>query len=256
MKNYSSKTVGGIVAILIVTSAFLVRTVSAQAPADDKMAWHGDFNAGLSLTRGNSQTLTLNGGASATKLLPSDEFRFGINGAYGLTDWNKAGEATSAENVAGFGDYKHLFSDRFFGDLRADLSHDDVASVQNREIIGPAVGYYFIKTDASRLSASAGGAYEHQRIDHQDENFFVVRFDERGERSWGKKVKVWEEIQYLPKVDDFVGNYLLISEAGIDVAMTSHLALRVMGQDTYNSRPAHHRYHNDLALTTSLVWKY
>ena len=246
----------GRIAVVVVASTLLARAASAaDGAADPKTAWHGDFAAGLSITRGNSQNLTLNGSASATKLLPQDEYRLGINGAYGLSDWNKSTETVNAENIASFGDYKHLFGDRIFIDVRGDFLHDDVASVQNREIIGPALGYYFIKTDASRLSASAGGAYEHERINHDDENFFVVRFGERGERTWGKKVKIWEEVQLLPKVDDFA-NYLLISEAGVEVALTQHLALRVLGQDTYNSRPASGRYHNDLALITSIVWKY
>ena len=246
----------GSIAVVVMASTLLTRsTAAADASPDSKTAWHGDFAAGLSITRGNSQTLTLNGSATATKLLPQDEYRLGINGAYGLNNWDKSTETVNAENVASFGDYKHLFGDRLFVDVRGDFLHDDVASVQNREIIGPALGYYFIKTDVSRLSASAGGAYEHERIDHNDENFMVVRFGERGERNWGKKVKIWEEVQLLPKVDDFA-NYLLISEAGLEVAMTHHLALRVLGQDTYNSRPANGRYHNDLSFITSIVWKY
>jgi len=220
-----------------------------------KTAWHGDLALGLAVTQGNSKTLMGNGSATATKLMAADELRLGVDGTYGLNNFGATNETRNAENIHGFADYKHLLSDRFFGDAHVDAYHDDVADIQNREIVGPALGYYFIKTDATRLNGEAGGSYEHLRQGEKDSNFFTVRLGERGEHSFGKQAKVWEVINYYPKVDDFK-QYLLTGEAGGEAAINAHLSLRVVFQDNYNSAPAPGKVPNDLAIISSLVWKY
>jgi putative salt-induced outer membrane protein YdiY len=50
--------------------------------------------------------------------------------------------------------------------------------------------------------------------------------------------------------------YLLIAEVGTEAALNAHLSLRVVFDDTYNSKPALGKVPNDLALITSVVWKY
>jgi putative salt-induced outer membrane protein YdiY len=233
-----------------------LRGASGQDEAKvNKTQWHGEAALGLSVTQGNSKTLTGHGSASATKLLTTDEFRLGADGAYGLNNLGATNETRNAENVHGFAEWKHLFTERLYGDLRVDAMHDDVADLQNRELVGPAIGDYFIKSDRTRLSAEVGAGYEHQRQNGQDSNFITMRVGERGECSFTKAWKGWEEITYLPKVDDFM-TYLLIAEVGTEAALNAHLSLRVVFDDTYNSKPALGKVPNDLALITSVVWKY
>jgi putative salt-induced outer membrane protein YdiY len=243
----------------IVTSVLLSDACVAKAgdapPAEDKTKWHGDVALGLSVTQGNSKTLTSHGSAAATKLLPVDEFRLGVDGTYGLDQFGTTNETRNAENVHGFADYKHLFNERLYGDLRLDAFHDDVADLQFRVNVGPAAGYYFIKDDATRLNAEIGPGYEIQRQNQRETQFFTLRIGERCEHSFNKAWKAWEEIAYLPKIDDF-SQYLIVAEAGTEAALNSRLSLRVVFQDRYNSRPASGTVPNDLAIISSLVWKY
>jgi putative salt-induced outer membrane protein YdiY len=218
--------------------------------------WNGSVALGLAITQGNSKTLSVNGAFDIAKLWKNDEWRLGADGQYGVNNFGtKSNEVINAENVHGFVDYKHLFTERVYGDGRADAWHDDVADLQNREVVGPAIGYYFIKSDASRLSGEVGASYEHQRQGGADSNFFNLRVGERGEHNWGKQGKVWEEVNYLPKIDDF-STYLLLSEIGAEAAMNTHFSLRVVLQDRYNSAPAPGRVPNDLAILASLVYKF
>jgi putative salt-induced outer membrane protein YdiY len=228
------------------------------APADPDVVkdWGGSLALGLAVTQGNSKTLNANGAIAVEKLWKTDEWRAGADGQYGLNNFGtKSNEVINAENFHGFLDYNHLFSDRFYVNGRADFWHDDVADLANREIVGPALGYYFIKSAESRLSGEVGGSYEHQRQGGVEANFFNVRFSERGEHNWGKQAKVWEEVTYLPKVDDF-STYLLIGEAGAEASINTQLALRVVFQDRYNSTPANGAVPNDLAILASVVYKF
>ena len=114
----------------------------------------------------------------------------------------------------GFTDYKRLFTERFYGSARVDGYHDDIASIQYRLVVGPAAGYYFIKSDASKLSlVSSAPRFIDERLGHQNQSYVTLRFSERGEHTFNKakSAKVWEEVDYMPQVDDF-GNYLLIRQ--------------------------------------------
>ncbi len=74
-------------------------------------------------------------------------------------------------------------------------------------------------------------------------------------RSLLQQAKIWEAVDYVPKVDDFE-QYLLTREAGAEAALNAHLTLRVVFQDTYNSKPAPGKVPSDLAIVSSLVWIY
>ena len=259
LSNDPGSIVRGWLLVAAIACGCLGRTSSATAQTaktnDTKTAWHGDVALGLSVTQGNSKTMTSHGSATAVKLLTDDEFRLGIDGTYSLDNFGATNETANAENLHGVADYKHLFTDRFYGNLHLDAYHDDVASIQNREIVGPAAGYYFIKTDATKLNGEVGGSYEHLRQSHSDANFATLRVGERAERALGKPAKWWESVNYYPKVDDF-SQYLLVCETGVEAALNSRLMLRVVFQDNYNSKPASGKVPNDLAIISSLVWKY
>lgn len=226
------------------------------APNDkEKEAWHGTLALGMTLTRGNSDTFQLNTTVLARKLLPRDEFRFGVEFNYALNDFTRSNQTTSSENVHGFGDYKHLFTDRFYGDARIDAFHDGPADVKYRVNLGPAAGYYFIKSDASRFNLELGPGYQIVKQDSEEQQYATLRISERCEHSFNKTVKVWEEVDYFPQVDKF-DNYLVLSEAGVEAALSTRLSLRVVCQDKYNSQPSSGYKNNDVTLITSIGWKY
>jgi putative salt-induced outer membrane protein YdiY len=137
-----------------------------------------------------------------------------------------------------------------------DLSHDDVAEVHYRAILGPALGYYFIKTDASKLNLDVGASYLRQRVDATGNGGYVtLHVGEHGEHALTKGAKVWEDVQYYPQIADF-SNYLLNSEVGIEAALNNRFSLRVCADDKFNSQPAPGRKENDILLVSSLVYKY
>jgi putative salt-induced outer membrane protein YdiY len=219
--------------------------------------WHGDGAIGLSLARGNANTFLLSGSATAENIWEQNHLKLGADGQYGLNNWGQTNQTQSTEAIHGFIDYKHLFTERFYGSARIDGYHDDIASLQYRVVVGPAAGYYFIKSDASKLSGEIGPSFIKERLGHEDRSYVTLRVSERGEHTLNKAktAKVWEEVDYLPQVDDF-SNYLLNSEVGVEAALNGHLSLRVCADDMFNSKPAAGRKENDILLVSSLVYKY
>jgi putative salt-induced outer membrane protein YdiY len=237
------------------------QVVATNAPVGAPV-WHGDVATGLSLARGNANTFMLNGEAVTENVWDKNDLKLGADGQYGFNNWGQSTnrhdatqQSVAAEAIHGFTEYKRLFTERFYGSGRIDGFHDDVASLQYRVVVGPAAGYYFIKSAASKLNLEAGPSFIKERLGHEDKSYVTLRVSEHGEHSFGKAAKVWEQVTYLPQVDDF-SNYLLNSEVGVEAALNAHFSLRVVGDDTFNSRPALGKKENDVILISSLVYKY
>jgi putative salt-induced outer membrane protein YdiY len=247
----------GVLALLLVTTKVTwVQTAMSTKPASgNPPVWHGDMAFGLSLARGNANTFLMNASASAENVWEQNDLKLGAEGQYGLNNWGQTNQTRSTEAVHGFTEYKRLFTDRFYGSARIDGFHDDIASVQYRVIVGPAAGYYFIKSAASKLSLEAGPSFIYERVGHEDKGYVTLRVSERGEHAFSKAAKVWEQVDWLPQVDRF-SNYLLNSEVGVEAALNSRFSLRVCADDMFNSKPAAGRKENDITLVSSLVYKY
>jgi len=251
--------IGLLALLLVISSAARAQTVavSTNPPSANPPVWHGDMALGLSLARGNANTFLLNGSATADNSWEQNELKLGTDGQYGLNNWGQTNQTQSTEAVHGFVEYKRLFTDRFYGSARVDGYHDDIASIQYRLVVGPAIGYYFIKSDASKLNGEVGPSFIDERLGHEDKSYVTIRFSERGEHTFNKAktAKVWEEVDYMPQVDDF-SNYLLNSEVGVEAALNARFSLRVCADDKFDSKPAAGRKENDILLVSSLVYKY
>lgn len=97
---------------------------AAETPLVDTNRWTGNVAFGLTLTGGNSDTVLGTLGALAERHWPKDELRLGLDGAYGKADGD-----LNTDNGHVFGQYNRLFTDRFYGSLRGDAIHDDIAEV-------------------------------------------------------------------------------------------------------------------------------
>jgi putative salt-induced outer membrane protein YdiY len=244
----------GCSALLVVASAV---AWAQTAKADDITTtnWHGNVAFGLSLARGNSDTFLMNASALAAREWNQNELKFGADGQYGLNNWGQSNQTQSADSVHGFADYKRLFTERLYGDLNVDGTHDDLADLRYRLIVGPAIGYYFIKSDATRVNGEIGPSFIYEKLGSDTQGYVTMRVTERAEHSFNKGSKIWEQVDYLPQVDDF-NNYLVNSEVGAEAALNTRLSLRICAKDQFNSRPAAGRKENDITLVSALVFKY
>ena len=239
-------------------AAALDKAAQEKAAKEDaeKLKWHGSAALGLTINKGNTDSWLFNLNGNAAKLLKKDEYRLGIDSAYGEQTQNK--ETTrSAANVHGFLDYKHIFTmDRLYGGLRVDASHDDLSELRYRVVLGPNVGYYFIKNDQTLLSAEIGPSYVTERKDDEFKSeYAAMRVSEHYEHKICKTWKVWQGADYLPNVHRFQ-QYVLTGQAGTEAAMTLRLSLRVTLTDKYDSEPAVGKLRNDFTTVTALVYRF
>src|ERR1041385_5244394 len=245
------RMISKILGLSVLLSAACGGVLAQSTNASGAPVWHGDAAFGLSLARGNANTFLMNASATAENVWEQNDLKLGADGQYALNDFGQTNETRAAESVHGFTDYKRLITERFYGDVRLDLSHDDVAEVRYRAILGPAIGYYFIKSDASKLNLDVGVSYLRQRLDDSgNTGYATLHVGEHGEHAFNKSAKVWEDVQYFPQITRF-SNYLLDCEVGAEAALNAHFSLRIVVDDHFNSEPAASRDRKSTRLNSS-----
>src|ERR1039457_1495992 len=132
----------------------------------NKPAWENSILAGLSLTRGNSDTLLTTASFKTRKKTREDEFAFGADGSYGEDNSVK-----NNETLHGIGQFNHLFSDRFYGYLNAEGLHDGISDLEYRFTFSPGAGYYLIKETNATLAVEFGPGLITQRLGGVDTTY-------------------------------------------------------------------------------------
>jgi putative salt-induced outer membrane protein YdiY len=243
-------------ALVCVGSGLAFAQLASELPPPDTNHWETTAALGFTLTSGNSDTLLLTLSLDTKRKWEKNEVAFGISGGYGENTVNDVTTKTT-EFLQGYGQYNRLFTDRFYGALRVDGQYDGIAGIDYRFKISPIAGYYLIKNEKMTLAAEAGPSliFEHL-AGEQPASYWSARFAERFEYKLTASTKVWESLEYLPKVDDWTQNYLLNFEAGISTAITKNWDLRVVFQDQYANEPAPDRKKNDIRLLAGTAYKF
>jgi putative salt-induced outer membrane protein YdiY len=235
--------------------------------APPKPKWVGDVSAGVTLTRGNSDTTLANLTANIDRKTDINELLFGGNATYGkakVTVNNPTpggapitASSTTAQNADGFFQYNQLFTPRFYGYARVEGYHDDVADIHYRLTIGPGAGYYFIKNARTSFSAEAGPAYISQDIGSEKQNFVTLRVAEKFTFQLSDRAHLWENAEIDPDLQN-TKSYIVTSEFGVAADLTAHknLSLNVFLDDDYESEPAPGREKNDAKLVAAIDYKF
>ena len=226
-------------------------TATNQIVQPPKYPWESSVGAGLTLTRGNSDTLLVTASIETHKKTSIDEISLGASGAYGEND-----SVQNVNSVRGFSQYNHLFSERFFGYLRADALHDGIADLQYRITVGPGVGYDFIKETNTTLAGEIGPSFVNQRLGGVDDNFATLRLAERFEHRFSRYgARVWQSVEFLPQINKFE-NYLINAEIGLESSVTKKASLKTFLQENFANQPAAGRQKNDTRIVSGVSYKF
>jgi putative salt-induced outer membrane protein YdiY len=250
------------VAVLVIVIGLFLSPSSRAATNH----WDANVAAGLTLTRGNSETLLTTLTFKAMRKATNNEILLGATGSYGEATREETvvrnGVAekedvtkTTAANAAAYGQFNHLITQRFYGGGRLDFVHDAIADLKYRVTVSPLAGYYVLKDPKMKLSFEIGPSGVFERQGRENNQYAALRVGDRFEYKFTPKSRVWQSFDYIPQVDRW-GNYLLVAEIGGEAAFTDKFSLRAVLQDTYDNEPADNRKKNDIKLITSVVYKF
>jgi putative salt-induced outer membrane protein YdiY len=228
-------------------------TASAQAaPAPETLRWSSSAAAGLTLTRGNSETFLTTITLDSKRKWKTDEASVGAAAGYGTSDSDR-----NTDFVQAYGQYNRLFSEKFYGGLRLDANHDGIADLSYRVRFTPLAGYYLIKEPKTSLTVECGPSIVTEKYERLgSETYLGIRFGERYEHQLTASTKIWQSLEYVPRVDEWFDKYLINGEAGIDAAINSKWSLRVVLQVLHDSDPAPGNDSTDLRLIAGAGYKF
>ena len=253
-----------LIALLSVLTASWMNAYGEDAKTEvkkeeKKKKWESVATLGATLTRGNSKNFLATGILATKRTWAHDEALLGASAGYGENTVNTpAGkvDTTTDSYLKGFGQWNHLFSPLFYGGLRVSGEHDDVASLTYRTTVSPLAGYYFVKQTNAFLCGEIGPSYVREKFFGEDvHNYLALRIGERGEYKFASGAKIWEGVEWLPKIQDF-NNYLVNAEAGVSAPLNKALSVSLVLQDTYKSVPAAGKLKNDLKLIAGLSYNF
>jgi len=253
-KNTQSNLLShGVVVAGILLIGAAVAKAQAPAPAPEaKKGWETTAAAGLTITSGTRDTLLVTAGLNASRKWERDEAAFGVSGGYGEDN-----SVVNNEFVQGFGQYNHLFTERFYGGLRLDAAYDGIANLDYRVTLTPLAGYYLIKNAKTTLAMEVGPSAVLEKYSGEDSDTYLgIRFAERFEHKLTDSTKIWESVSYVPQVDRWMEKYVITAEAGIDTAITKKWSLRVLVQDIYTSEVPAGTESNELRLVAGTAYKF
>jgi putative salt-induced outer membrane protein YdiY len=265
--NVVTVLVTNVVTITNVAAAVPAPAASPAAPA--KNPWQNTASAGLTLTRGNSQNMLFSADILTEKKTKENEYSFGAGVSYGnqsspqtIVILGKSANITTSKDTVNaytaFGQWNHLFTDTFFGYVRADVLRDTIASIDYRVNLGPGVGYYLIKKDATTLAFEAGAGFENEHLLNSAkayQSFATVRLAERFEHKFNDRARLWQKVELLPDVGNF-NNYVVNFEIGVEAAVSKSFSLKTYLDDTYNNVPATGRQKNDAKIVAGVSYKF
>jgi putative salt-induced outer membrane protein YdiY len=247
---------------ILVTNIITITNVAPKVEAPAKKAepaiaaavkypWNSSITAGLTLTRGNSQTLLATAKFLTDKKTPVNEFTAGADVTYGSSSGVENNDTYHA-----FGQWNHLFSEKWYSYIRGEGLHDGIAQVKYRFTLTAGAGYYFIKQTNTTLAAEVGPGVVAERVGDVDNTYATLRFGERFEHKFNKNAaRVWQSVEILPQVDK-VSDYIVNFEIGIESSLYKDLALQVYLDDNYNSQPAAGFKRNDVKLVSGITYKF
>ncbi|MEI7728210.1 MAG: DUF481 domain-containing protein [Verrucomicrobiota bacterium] len=255
MQLKQSNKWAGVVASVVVLG-FSHTSVSGAEPTavEKKNPWDLTLSAGLTITKGNSDTVLGVLQGLAVRKWEKMDLSLGGDFTYGETKQNGVSTKNN-ELYRGYGQLNRQVSDKLFMYMRVEGMHDGVADVRYRVAFNPGLGYYFVKNDKGFLRAEVGPGYVIEKLGSVSNRYATLRASERGEYKITKTAKVWEYLEVLPQVDRW-SNVAYNFEIGIESSISKSFSLRTYLQDSYRTEPAAGRKKNDAKLVAGISYKF
>ena len=222
----------------------------AETPADPAKGWTTTAAVGVSLAKGNADSLAATFAYDTAYRTVTDEWFLTGSYLYGENDGATASDALRVGTR-----YNRLFSDRFYGGAGVDFLRDAIAEVDYRFTTSLVGGYYLFKNDRASLALEVGPGYVFEDVNGVSDNYFSLRAAERFELVLNPRMSFKQASVVDFDVNDF-DNFIVTSTAYLDTDITDNLSWRISATHVFDNEPAAGLEESDLTLTTGVAVKF
>ena len=210
--------------------------------------WNVSAASGLSLTKGNSDTLGLGAQFLASYVTPEREFTFSTDYFYGESD----SVVNQNRLVVGAAYNRNLSPELYLG-LGSSFRYDEISLVDYRVGLGPVLGYRIINGDATKLAVEAGIGYVFEKIDGVKDDYVAFNAASHFSHTLSSGAKIGQNIAFSSELNDF-NNYLLTADLSLEVPFSAHWAFKSTAGVTYDNTPAAGQDDTDVFVLAGLSY--
>lgn len=224
--------------------------------------WSGVLDTGLSLTRGNSESLTYSLSGKAARVTERDKISVYTTAIYTNSTVNGINQTTAHAILGGVrGDVN--VSDRLFVFALADFAYDQFQDLELRSVVGGGFGFHAIKTKATTFDLFGGGTFDQEffgAVAATATNPAIAAVTRKtGEADAGEtfnakinnRTTITEQFSLFPNLSD-TGNYRFQFDTTAATKLKNWLSWQVTYSDRYLSDPLSGFKQNDLILSTGV----
>ena len=213
--------------------------------------WAGGANLGLSLARGNSESLSVSTGMNLARATTTDKLSL-----YDTTVYTKDDllNSITANAIQGGIRYDHNLSKNIFAYVSGDFEYNDLQKLDLRAILGAGLGWHAIKSSRTTLDLLGGGSWTHEKYGTGlVNNIFAPSVGEDLTAKLSKNTVFKETVFFYPYVSSgLAGNYRVAFDSGLSTKISKWLAWQTTLSDHYVTNPLPGTKGNDLLLSTGL----
>ena len=213
--------------------------------------WSSYFDAGLSLTRGNADNLSVALQGKAVREAPKNKFT--VHEAYVEARSTVAGITSTTANQT-IGDLRDdiNLTDRFFVFGSTDLEHNPIQLLNFRYVLDAGAGYHVIKSMSTTFDLFAGGSYKQDQFS----TGLIVKsaqalVGDELDYKLNDRAGISEQLTFYPNLSQR-GQYFVTLDTTATTKLYKWISWQVTFSDRYLTNPVPGTMKNDLLLTTGL----
>jgi putative salt-induced outer membrane protein len=201
-------------------------------------SWAGGASLGFALARGNSETTNLNTAFAADRKTLHDEITVYESSLYSTNDL--PGGGVTANSVVGGVKYDRNITKRIFAFVSADYAHDELQSLNLRQIYSGGLGLHAINTPTTTLDLLAGANYTRETYGsgatQVDRNLAGITLGENFMHKFGKSTTFNEVFYFYPDLSN-TGEYRFSVDAASVTKINKWFGWVMSVSDRYVSDP-------------------
>jgi putative salt-induced outer membrane protein YdiY len=212
--------------------------------------WSGVLDTGLSLTTGDSKTLTYNFSGKAARVSQRDKISVYTTAVYARNNTTGVAQVTAHNIIGGVrGDLN--VSDRFFAFGLGDFEYDQFQQLNLRSVFGGGGGYHLIRHKNTTLDVNAGGDYEREDFFTLTRSSGEALVGENFATKIGPRFTFSQDFTYYPNLTEG-GQYRIVFDATAATKLKSWLSWQLTYSDRYISNPIPGTLGNNTIFTTGI----
>ncbi len=226
-----------------------VRAEAEKAIEAAKPKWTTVFEAGVTRTEGNTDTLEGHGRIDVKRSTANDLLEFYLAGKY-----YEQNDSRSTNEYLGGVRYENTVTDRMYWYVRTELEFDEFEGIDLRATAAAGGGYYWLKKPDHEFKTSVGVGYRHESYDDgRSDDDAVIDLGINYRIDVAPWAQFTHSTVYSPDFLEFDDYRLKLDWALLMPFKDERLAWKIGLKNDYNSRPQAGLDRLDNTYYTSIV---